>query len=267
MSDDLKRAFAPVTDTVWAAIEAQVTRTVAGHRAARSVVDVAEPCGWSVSALPLGTTAPLDLGPGAVQGRLRQVLPMVELRVPFHLAASELETLDRGNPAPDLSAVADATRALCAAEDRLVFDGHGDAGIWGVGAGDHDNLQLGSEPEALQEAFAAAVATLRRRGIPGPYAAAIGPALHERLLATRLGPLTALDVVGQVIGGDLVWAPTLGATALVLSRRGGDFELVLGRDLSIGFSAASATRLSFFLQQSLAFRSLEPSAAVRLVSI
>lgn len=267
MSADLKRAFAPVTEAVWAAIDAEATHTLKATLAARKVVDFRGPLGWQTSAIPTGRAEGIDLGPGAVQGRLRQVSPLVELKVPFHLSVAELETIDRGNPAPDLSAVTDAARAIAAAEDRLVFDGHGDAGIWGVGGGDHDSLQLGTEPTDLQESFAAAVTTLMRRGVRGPFCAAVGPALYERLLTTRFGGHTALEVIGKLLGGSVVWAPTLGATALVLSRRGGDFELVIGRDLSVGFTAATGTRLSFYLQESLTFQALDPSAAVRIVSL
>ena len=65
----------------------------------------------------------------------------------------------------------------------------------------------------------------------------------------------------------MVWAPTLGATALVLSRRGGDFELVVGRDLSIGYTHHSATKVQLYLEQSLTFRALDDAAAVRLVAV
>lgn len=268
MSDDLKRGLAPITAAGWAAIDDAARGTLKAWLAARRLVDFTGPLGWKASSVNLGRTVPMDLGPGDVRANLRQVLPMVELRVNFGLSREELDTVDRGNSAPDLGPLVKAARAMAGAEDRLVFDGHGDAGIWGVGGGgENDTVQLGTDASDLLGGFAYAVSQLRRRGVAGPFAAAVGPELHARLLATPIDGRTAFDVVGGVIGGDVVWAPTLGDTALVLSRRGGDFEMIVGRDLSIGYQNHSSTKVMLYLEQSLTFRALDPDAAVRLVSV
>jgi uncharacterized linocin/CFP29 family protein len=268
MSDDLNRSLAPITVAGWAAIEAEAQGTLTAWLAARKLVDFTGPVGWQVSSVNLGRTAPIDLGPGAVTGQLRQLLPMVELRVPFSLSREELATVDRGNSSPDLAPLVKAARVMAGAEDRLVFDGHGDAGIWGVGGGGgNDTVQLGQSAEDLLAGFADAVGQLRRRGVEGPYAAAVGPDLHDRLQGAATGGRSALEMVRRTLGGPVIWAPTLGATALVLSRRGGDFEMTVGRDLSIGYQHHSATKVMLYLEQSLTFRALDPDAAVRLVSV
>ena len=51
---------------------------------------------------------------------------------------------------------------------------------------------------------------------------------------------------------------------VVLSRRGGDFRLVVGQDLSIGYSDHDADTVSLYLEESFTFRALEPDAAVPL---
>ena len=268
MSDDLNRGLAPITAAGWAAIEAEARGTLQAWLAGRKLVDFTGPLGWTASSVNLGRVAPMDLGPGSVQGQLRQVLPLVELKVDFSLSRDELGTVDRGNTAPDLAPLVTAARAMAGAEDRLIFDGHGDAGIWGVGGGgENDTVQLEDDPDALIAGFADAVSQLRRRGVQGPYAAAVGPDLHERLQAGTSGGRTLLDLVQRTLGGRVVWAPTLGSTALVLSRRGGDFELTVGRDLSLGYTNHTATKVQLYLQQSLTFRALDPDAAVRLVAV
>jgi uncharacterized linocin/CFP29 family protein len=62
---------------------------------------------------------------------------------------------------------------------------------------------------------------------------------------------------------DVVWTPGVDG-AVVLSTRGGDFELVIGRDLSIGYSGHDATTVNLYLVESLTFRVLSPEAAVCL---
>jgi uncharacterized linocin/CFP29 family protein len=50
----------------------------------------------------------------------------------------------------------------------------------------------------------------------------------------------------------------------VLSQRGGDFELTIGQDFSIGYLSSDATSVSLYLEESLSFRINTPGAAVHL---
>jgi uncharacterized linocin/CFP29 family protein len=61
-----------------------------------------------------------------------------------------------------------------------------------------------------------------------------------------------------------VWAPGIDG-ACVLSTRGGDFEMVVGRDVSIGYQAHDARTTSLYLIESFTFRLITPEAAVPLV--
>jgi len=51
---------------------------------------------------------------------------------------------------------------------------------------------------------------------------------------------------------------------VVLTQRGGDFELVVGEDFSIGYRSSSAESVDLYLEESLAFRINTPEAAVHL---
>jgi uncharacterized linocin/CFP29 family protein len=73
-----------------------------------------------------------------------------------------------------------------------------------------------------------------------------------------------LEHVRQLIGSEPLWAPNISG-ALVASLRGGDFELIVGRDLSVGYSDHSTASVRLYLQESLTFRVLSPEAAVPLV--
>ena len=46
--------------------------------------------------------------------------------------------------------------------------------------------------------------------------------------------------------------------------RGGDFELTVGQDLSIGYLRHDAETVTLYLQESFTFRCLDPEAAVPL---
>ena len=54
------------------------------------------------------------------------------------------------------------------------------------------------------------------------------------------------------------------STGLLLSRRGGDYELHLGQDLSIGYDSHDADQVQLYLQESLTFLALTAEASVTL---
>ena len=61
----------------------------------------------------------------------------------------------------------------------------------------------------------------------------------------------------------VVWAPAVNG-AVVLSLRGGDFELTIGRDMSIAYQSHTDSTVRLYLVESMAFRVLTPEAAVAL---
>ena len=63
--------------------------------------------------------------------------------------------------------------------------------------------------------------------------------------------------------GDIIWAPGI-MGGVVLTTRGGDFELDLGQDLSIGYLSHTAEAVELYLQESFTFRLLTSEAAVSL---
>jgi uncharacterized linocin/CFP29 family protein len=67
----------------------------------------------------------------------------------------------------------------------------------------------------------------------------------------------------QVIDGPIVPAPFLNG-GVVLSRRGGDAELTLGQDLSIGYELHDARKVHLFFSESFTVRVLAPETVVAL---
>ena len=61
-----------------------------------------------------------------------------------------------------------------------------------------------------------------------------------------------------------MWAPALDAGALLLTTRGGDYELTVGQDLSIGYSVHDRDNVELYLTESFTFRVLEDKAAIAL---
>jgi uncharacterized linocin/CFP29 family protein len=65
------------------------------------------------------------------------------------------------------------------------------------------------------------------------------------------------------VDGGVIWAPAIEG-GLVLTTRGGDFELDLGQDLSIGYQGHSNAAVELYFLETFTFRMLTAEAAVSL---
>lgn len=264
--NDLLRDLAPISDTAWKEIDDQARQALTVELAARKLVDFVGPKGWQTSAMNLGRVAALNGAPAeGVTAAIREVQPLVELRAPFALARTELENISRGARDPDVDPLIQASIQIARAEDRAVFHGWDAAGIGGIcQRTPHKALTIPDKYEAYPNLVAEAVRTLKMAGVGGPYAIALGPRCYTGLMqAVGHGGFPVLEVVKHVVDGEVVWAPGVDG-AVVLSTRGGDFELVVGRDLSIGYTGHDATTVNLYVLESLTFRVLSPEAAICL---
>ena len=263
--NDLLRELAPVSAEAWKEIEDEAKRTLKAMLAARKLVDFDGPRGWEASAVSLGRAQVLKKAPqDGVQARIRKVQPLVELRVPFELAREELEAAGRGAKDIALDPVREAARAAALAEDRAVFHGYAEAGIGGiVEASAKGRCAITEDYTKYLASVAEALHKLRSAGIGGPYAIALGPRCFTGLGKTMLGGFPALEQLRRLLDGPIVSAPAVDG-AVLMSTRGGDFELTVGQDFSIGYLDHTASSVRLYLQESMTFRVLSPEAAVPL---
>jgi uncharacterized linocin/CFP29 family protein len=262
----LLRELAPLAPQAWSLIEDEASRTLKGKLAARKLVDFAGPLGWEASSINEGRVARVEepLIPG-VEARLRKVRPLVELRVPFELSRDELEAAGRGAKDPDLEPVRKAADTAATAEDRAVFRGFAAAGIRGIAdEAAAAKLILSEDYTAYPGVVAEAIGKLHGAGIAGRYAIALGPRCYTGLSKTTVGGYPVMEHVRRLLDGPIIWAPAVDG-AVVMSLRGGDFELIVGQDFSVGYLEHSASAVRLYIQESFTFRVLEPRAAVPLV--
>lgn len=260
----LKRELAPILSDAWEEIDQEATRILKVNLAGRKLVDFDGPHGFQLSAVNTGRLDYLDEAIEGVPAALRRVQPLLELRVPIRLRIAELDLVARGARDADLEPVAEAALKVAKAEDSAIFNGIAAAGITGIlDASPHAPVQsngVGDYPRAILDARE----TLRRAGIGGPYALALGTDAYEKLFSSlQDGYPIVKQIERHIISGPIVQAPCLGG-GVVLSTRGGDFELTVGQDLSIGYAFHDRDEVELFLTESFSFRVLEPAAAVRL---
>jgi uncharacterized linocin/CFP29 family protein len=195
------------------------------------------------------------------------VRPLIELRVPVELDRHQLERVDRGASSVDLEPLCEAARLFASAEDTALFEGYESAGIKGLVAGaGNEGVLLPKESAGFPEAFTQALEQLRQAGVEGPYAAALGPDAYGALYgASAGGGYPVLRHVHRLVDGPVVWAPSLRG-GVIVSLRGGDFKLVCGRDVAIGYVDHDEKRVQLYLEESFSAELCGPEAAVPLLS-
>lgn len=262
--NNLHRELAPVSGAAWAEIEAEAKRTLKRNLAARRVIDMVGPSGLGLSAVGTGHVVPITPPAEGVQSVTCEVKALVELRVPFQLSRSAIDDVERGALDSDWSPVKDAARRIAFAEDRAVFDGYAAAGIEGIrAAASNPAVTLPSDVEHYPEAVAQAVGRLRLAGVEGPYALVLGGDAYMAASGGSDDGYPIFHHVERIVDGGVIWAPAIEG-GLVLSLRGGDFELTVGQDFSIGYLSHSTTVVDLYMQESFTFRTLTTEAAVAL---
>lgn len=265
--NNLHRELAPISAAAWQQIEEEVARTFRRNLAGRRAVDVeVSEAGSRHSAVGTGHLQALESPQVGVLARQRVVMPLVELRVPFELSRAAIDDVARGSDDSDWQPAKDAAERLAYAEDRAIFLGYEAAGIRGIRDGTSNPvLPLPADAAQFPDVVAAALKQLKLVGVDGPYAAVLGADTYTALLEASDRGYPVLSHVQRLIGGDnILWAPAVEG-AYVLSTRGGDFELNLGCDLSIGYLSHTEALVRLYLEETLTFRLLSDEAAVAIL--
>lgn len=261
----LNRELAPITPAAWQEIEDEARQTLKRMLAGRKLFDFVGPYGWDHAAVNVGRVESVDAAPEpSARIRRRVVQPLIEARIPFQVAREELEAAARGARDIDLDAVTEAARKAAMMEDGALFNGYANAGITGVmQTEEHDALDIGEDYSRYPALVAEATDRLRRAGVDGPYAIALGPRCYTELTRTTEQGYPVMEHVQRMLRGPIVWAPAVDG-AVVMSMRGGDFELHVGQDFSIGYTSHSDDSVTLYIQESFTSLVFGPEAAVPL---
>ena len=262
--NNLHRELAPVSQEAWEDIEQEVARTFKRNLGARRVVDLKGPYGSTFSSLGTGHLKTLKSSSAGLITRQHEVIPVVELRVPFALRREEVDAVERGASDSDWQPAKDAAQKLAYAEDHAVFEGYSAAGMEGLRAGTSNPvLTLPEKVEHYPDVIAEALKQLRLVGVEGPYAIVMGAEAYTLLSEGSDDGYPILKHISRLVESDIVWAPAIEG-AFVLSMRGGDFELSLGRDLSIGYQSHTDQVVNLYLEETMVFRLLTSEAVVAI---
>ena len=264
--NNLYRDLAPITEEAWEEIELEATRTFKRHIAGRRVVDVSDPGGPITAAVSTGRLLDVKAPGDGVVAHLRVSKPLVRLRVPFTLSRSEIDDVERGSQDSDWDPVKAAAKKLAFVEDRAIFEGYGAALIDGIrGSSSNPALKLPKDVRAFPDIISQALSALRLAGVDGPYSVLLSADAYTKVSETTEHGYPIREHIRRLIDGDIIWAPAIDG-AFVLTTRGGDFDLQLGTDVSIGYLSHDAERVELYFTESFTFSVYTTEASVSITA-
>jgi uncharacterized linocin/CFP29 family protein len=262
--NNLHRELAPISESAWMQIEEEASRTLKRYLAGRRVVDVKGPGGVSLAAVGTGHLRNVDPPGDGIVARQREVKALVELRVPFLLERQAIDDVERGANDSDWQPLKDAAKRIAFAEDRAIFEGYAGAGIEGIRQGPSNPVAtLPDNVVHYPDAIAQALSQLRLVGVNGPYSVLMGADAYTAVSEASDHGYPVIQHIQRLVSEEIIWAPAI-AGAFVLTTRGGDFDLHIGQDVSIGYSSHSDKTIALYLQETLTFLLLTTEAAVAL---
>ena len=264
--NNLHRELAPISAAAWEQIEEEASRTLKRYLAARRVVDLGDPAGVALAAVGTGHLRDVAAPGDGIIARQREVKPLLELRVPFELDRHAIDDVERGSNDADWQPLKDAAQRIAFAEDRAIIDGYAAADIQGIRQGTSNPVMtLPAEVRQYPDAIAKALEQLRLAGVNGPYAVLLGADAYTAVSAAGDHGYPVLEHIKLLVKEGIIHAPAISG-AVVLSTRGGDFDLHIGQDISIGYWSHTDAAVRLYFQETFTFLMLTSEAAVWLAA-
>lgn len=264
--DILKRSLAPFGSETWNFLDEEATDVLNQKLKARKEVEFLGPKGLGLSSINTGRFSPVGIEDvEGVSYSTREVLPLVELKVPFTMKLSELEALARGAEDVQTDELVEAAAKLAKAENKAVFYGLDEVNIKGiVEASEHDEVSVSGGEKELISGLLKALTLFEENSVGGSKRLLLGPELYTLLYELDDKGYPLKRKVEEMVDNGAVLVPDLANRGLLISERGGDFELTVGQDISLGFEERRDDEVELFFLETFTFRVNGPEAAVVL---
>jgi uncharacterized linocin/CFP29 family protein len=183
------------------------------------------------------------------------------MRANFALDIDELDDVSRGSKAPALSSVKEAAQKAAFFEEHAVYYGLKDAKIRGIAESSPLSVPpMTNSPRDYQEVIEAGVVEIQKNGIGGPFDLVLGDIPYKSVMTGDERGYPLQKRIMDVTGGHILCSPAVEG-GILLSRRGGDYEITVGLDLAVGYSSHDKNTVELFLVESFTFQVFEPSPA------
>jgi uncharacterized linocin/CFP29 family protein len=154
---------------------------------------------------------------------------------------------------------------LAKAENKAVFYGLDEVNIEGiVEASEYEEVSVSGGEKELIAGLLKALNLFEENSVGGTKRLLLGPELYSLLYELDDKGYPLKRKVEEMVDSGTVLVPDLGNRGLLISERGGDFELTIGQDISLGFGERNGDEVELFFLETFTFRVNGPEAAVVL---
>ncbi len=258
----LKKSIAPVTDKAWSEITRRTKQILSTYLTARKFVDVDGPNGLELGGVSTGrlVTTGHQSHEGVNYG-IREYIPIIEIRKPFELDLWELDNIERGAKDVDLGPLEEAVKQIASFEEKVIYEGFEPVKIKGLAnAALNEPITTPEDANAFLKAVGNQMIHLEQRGVEGPYALVLSAAKWLEMIKLSEG-YPVQKQLQEMLGGKVILNHSNNNSFLV-SQRGGDYELVLGQDITLGYDSHDTKKVKLYLTSSFTFRVISPEAIV-----
>ncbi len=257
--DIFKRSLAPITQKAWEEINETAIDIIKPTLTGRKFVDIKGPHGLGFASVPLGKLTIPEKQEGSLKYGVHQVSPLIEPRIQFKLKTWELDNIERGSKDPELEPLEDAARKIAGFEENAIY--YGIAHINGLKkASEHPELAFTDVAEEFAAIVSEGIINFKNAGVEGPYTLVVNSETYKRISGNIRG-YPILKQLENLLSGKVI-LNTNNRENFLISERGGDFELTLGQDFSIGYEAHNINEVVLFITESFTFRVIDPNAVI-----
>lgn len=259
----LKKPLAPIADKAWEEILLQSERVINTFQTGRKFADVSGPKGIEFGAISTGKLrVPSNQSVEGVQIGIREVVPVLEVRKSFELNRWELDNASRDMSDLDLGALEKAAQQVASFEDQCLYYGFDNSIAQGLANTHNKPVKAKMETRDFLHKLATQVISLQKDAVEGPYALILPDEVWSALVSDSVNyPLQTL--VKEITSGTII-THHVNQDSFLVSERGGDFELHLGQDISIGYENHDKEKVNLFFTESFVYQIHSPEA-VRMI--
>lgn len=262
----LKKTIAPITDKAWAEITERTKQILKTHQTARKFVNINGPNGLEQGGVSTGRLIiPVNQSHDGVNYGIRELLPFVEIRKPFELDIWELDNMERGAKDINLSPLEKALKEVVLFEENAIYEGFEPAKIKGLERSSTNKpVNISKNINSFIKEIGNQIIHLGNNSVEGPYSLVINATVWLELIKISEGYPVQIQLK-EILGGKIIINHS-SENSFLISERGGDYELILGQDITLGYESYDSSKVKLYLTSSFTFRVLNPEAIVVLNS-
>lgn len=263
--DILKKSIAPITDDAWKEIKEAADDIFNNYLTAREFVDIDGPNGMGYGAVTTGKLIiPKKQSRAGINYGIREVIPVLEIRKPFELDIWELDNIERGSKDVDLGPLEEAAKEVALFEENAIYNGFPEAQIKGLTKSSEIPVVIKKKDTVnFLKVVGEQIISLKKQGVGGPYTLIVDDENYQRLITENKG-FPVIRQLKEIIDGKIILNHN-NKNSFIVTERGGDYELYLGQDISIGYDGHNTEKVKLYFTESFTFRVHSPEA-IRVIN-